>query len=103
MTLPLLAIGAVGLVGTTTHWTAQQFAQLIQAFQRGEVEQARQINARLLESFEFVNSDESVFSMSIKAMLRALGQEVGDCRLPLLPAPTSVRARAVEVWDRLNR
>lgn len=103
MTLPLLAIGAVGLVGTTTHWTAPQFAQLILAFRRGEVEQARQINARLLESFEFVNSDESVFSMSIKAMLRTLGQDVGDCRLPLLPAPASVRARAAEIWGRLNR
>jgi 4-hydroxy-tetrahydrodipicolinate synthase len=49
-----------------------------------------------------VNSDECVFSMTIKAMLRTLGQEVGDCRLPLLPAPASVRTRAAEVWGRLN-
>lgn len=102
MTLPLLAVGAVGVVGTSTHWTSPQFAQMTAAFHEGRVQEARAINARLLESFAFVNSDESVFPMSIKAMLRSLGQEVGDCRLPLVPAPPGVRARAREVWDRLN-
>lgn len=102
MTLPLLAVGAVGVVGTSTHWTSPQFAQMTAAFHEGRVQQARAINARLLESFAFINSDESVFPMSIKAMLRSLGQEVGDCRLPLVPAPPGVRARAREVWDRLN-
>ena len=101
MTLPLLAVGAVGVVGTSTHWTGPQFTQMIAAFHAGRVQQARAINARLLESFSFINSDESVFPMSIKAMLRCLGQEVGDCRLPLLPAPAEVRARARGVWDRL--
>jgi 4-hydroxy-tetrahydrodipicolinate synthase len=103
MTLPLLAVGAVGVVGTSTHWTGPQFAQMIAAFQQGQVQQARAINARLLESFAFINSDESVFPMSIKAMLRALGQDVGDCRLPLLPAPPDVQARARQVWERLNK
>ena len=102
MTLPLLAVGAVGVVGTSTHWTSPQFAQMTAAFHEGRVQEARAINARLLESFAFINSDESVFPMSIKAMLRSLGQEVGDCRLPLVPAPPGVRARAREVWDRLN-
>ena len=103
MTLPLLAVGAVGVVGTSTHWTGPQFARMIAAFHDGRVTEAREINARLLESFAFINSEESVFSMSIKAMLRALGQEVGDCRLPLPPAPAEVRRRAREVWERLNR
>ena len=102
MTLPLLSVGAVGVVGTTTHWTGPQFARMISAFQQGRVQEARAINARLLESFGFVNSDDCVFPMSIKAMLRSLGQDVGDCRLPLLPAPQDVRARAPGVWERLN-
>ena len=102
MTLPLLAVGAVGVVGTSTHWTGPQFARMIAAFQDGRVHEARAINARLLESFGFINSDDCVFAMSIKAMLRSLGQDVGDCRLPLLPAPAEVRARAREVWNHLN-
>lgn len=101
-TLPLLAVGAVGLVGTTTHWTAQHFASLVAAFARGDVAQARAINARLQPSFEFVNSDECVFPMAIKAMLRALGQDAGECRLPLPPIPGHKQAEGRQVWERLN-
>ena len=103
LTLPLLAVGAVGLVGTSTHWTGPQVAQMIAAFHDGRVQEARAVNARLLDSFAFINSDDCVFSMSIKAMLRALGQEVGDCRLPLPPAPAAVHACSRGIWDRLNR
>jgi 4-hydroxy-tetrahydrodipicolinate synthase len=101
-TLPLLAVGAVGVVGTTTHWTGAHFARMIAAFKAGKVDEARAINARLQESFRFVNSDDSVYPMSIKAMLRALGHEVGECRLPLPPAPAETRARARGVWERLS-
>jgi 4-hydroxy-tetrahydrodipicolinate synthase len=101
-TLALLAVGAVGVVGTSTHWTAPQFQQMIAAFRRGDMAAARGINARLLESFEFINSETSVFSMSIKAMLRVLGQDVGECRLPLPSAPPEVEQQARAVWRRLG-
>jgi 4-hydroxy-tetrahydrodipicolinate synthase len=67
------------------------------ALERGDLQDAIGIHAQLIESFEFVNSDSSVFSMSIKAMLRELGHDVGKCRLPLPPAPDDVRLRAREV------
>ncbi len=101
-TLPLLAAGAVGLVGTSTHWTAPHFQEMIAAFERGDVRRAREVNARLIDSFDFINSETSVFSMSIKAMLRTLGQEVGECRLPLPPTPPEMAQKAREVWKRLN-
>ena len=102
-TLPLLAAGAVGIVGTSTHWTAAEFGEMIAAFGRGEVAKARAINARLMDSFHFINTETSVFPMSIKAMLRALGQDVGDCRLPLPAAPPEVEAEGREVWRRLRQ
>lgn len=102
-TLPLLAAGAVGVVGTSTHWTAPQFQEMIAAFHRGDVQRARAVNARLVDSFTFINSETSVFTMSIKAMLRTLGQDVGECRLPLPPTPPDVELRAREVWARLSR
>jgi 4-hydroxy-tetrahydrodipicolinate synthase len=101
-TLPLLAVGAGGVVGTSTHWTAADFGRMIDAFQRGDVAQARDINALLIDSCNFVNSDTSVFPMSIKAMLRTLGQDVGECRLPLPAAAPEVEAQAREVWSRLR-
>jgi dihydrodipicolinate synthase/N-acetylneuraminate lyase len=71
----------VGLVGTTTHWTGPEFGQMAAAFGRGDVAAARAINARLQASFRYVNSDDCVFPMAIKAMLRTLGVEAGECRL----------------------
>jgi 4-hydroxy-tetrahydrodipicolinate synthase len=96
-TLPLAAVGSVGVVGTTTHWNAPRFQRMYAALERGDLQDALRIHAQLIESFEFVNSDESVFSMSIKAMLRELGQDVGDCRLPLPPAADEVRVGAREL------
>jgi 4-hydroxy-tetrahydrodipicolinate synthase len=103
MTLPLLAIGAVGVVGTTTHWTGPQFRQMIDAHASGAVAEAQAINARLLGSFRYVNSDESVYAMSVKAMLRTLGLPVGECRLPLAPAPPDVEPAARRVWAELQQ
>ncbi len=100
-TLPLIAAGAVGIVGTSTHWTAPQFQQMFAAFGRGDVGEARAVNARLMDSFNFINSDTSVFPMSIKAMLRSLGLDMGECRLPLPPAPAEVEQQARGVWSRL--
>jgi 4-hydroxy-tetrahydrodipicolinate synthase len=102
-TLPLAAVGGVGIVGTSTHWAAPQFQRMFAALERGDLAEAIETNASLAASFEFINSDTSVFPMSIKAMLRALGQEVGDCRLPLPPAPAEVHASAKELAARLAR
>lgn len=99
-TLPLAAVGAVGVVGTSTHWTGPQFQRMFGALERGDLATARLVNAQLTESFDFINSDTSVFSMSIKAMLRTLGQAVGECRLPLPPAPAETLQRAKELAQR---
>jgi 4-hydroxy-tetrahydrodipicolinate synthase len=102
-TLPLLACGAVGVVSTTAHWTGRWFQDMIGAFHGGDPARARQINARLLPSFEFVNSDTRVFTMSVKAMLRTLGQEAGQCRMPLPAFTSSDEEDARRVWQELSR
>ena len=102
LTLPLLATGACGVVGTTTHWNGPRFQQMIAAFAAGHVERARAINAEMLASFRYVNGDTSVYAMSVKAMLETIGQPVGRCRLPYPDAPAEVRAMAQEVWRQLQ-
>lgn len=102
LTLPLLAVGAVGVVGTSTHWTGPEFARMIAAFEQGDTAQARRVNAGLQESFAFSNTDASVFSMSVKAMLRVQGLPVGQCRLPLPPTGAAEEEQARRVWERLQ-
>jgi 4-hydroxy-tetrahydrodipicolinate synthase len=97
LTLAFLAYGAVGVVGVATHWTAALQADMFFAFEAGDTAGARAVNARLLPSYAFMNNDDCVFSQAVKAMLAELGQPIGDCRLPLGPAPegTAERARTV--------
>ncbi|MEY2406160.1 MAG: 4-hydroxy-tetrahydrodipicolinate synthase [Acidimicrobiaceae bacterium] len=102
MTLPLLSVGAVGVVGTCTHWCGVQMSEMIAAFEKGDIARAREVNAKMGESYAFQNSNESVFSQSVKAMMRTLGLRVGECRLPLGPAPAGTEDRAREVYARLN-
>ncbi|WP_337882798.1 4-hydroxy-tetrahydrodipicolinate synthase [Chromobacterium haemolyticum] len=102
LTLPLLAVGAVGVVGTSTHWTGPEFARMIAAFEQGDTALARRVNAGLQESFAFSNTDASVFSMSVKAMLRVQGLPVGQCRLPLPPTGAAEEEQARLVWERLQ-
>jgi 4-hydroxy-tetrahydrodipicolinate synthase len=102
LTLPLLAVGAIGVVGVATHWAAPEFGEMIAAFDKGDVVRARKINAQLLESYAYENSDTCVFSQAAKAMMRTLGVPVGECRLPLGRAPAGTDERAREVYGRLR-
>jgi 4-hydroxy-tetrahydrodipicolinate synthase len=97
LSLAFAAYGAVGVVGVATHWTARQQQEMFSAFAKGDVDTARQINADLLASFRYMNSDTCVFSQAVKVAMGLLGVPVGACRLPLGPAPegTEDRARAV--------
>jgi 4-hydroxy-tetrahydrodipicolinate synthase len=97
LTLAFLAYGAVGVVGVASHWSAAVQADMFFAFEAGDTAGARALNARLQSSFDYMNSDTCVFSQSVKVMMAELGFPIGDCRLPLGPAPegTDARARAV--------
>ena len=75
---------------------------MIAAFGKGDVEGARNINARLLESYDFETSDLTPNPIPAKAMMRALGQPVGQCRLPIGPAPDGPEDRAREVLAKLS-
>jgi 4-hydroxy-tetrahydrodipicolinate synthase len=101
-TLPLLSIGAVGTVGVATHWAGELIGEMIAAFGKGDVEGARNINARLLESYLFETGDLTPNPIPTKAMMRVLGLPVGECRLPMGPAPAGLEDRAKEVLANLR-
>lgn len=103
MTLPLLAIGAAGVVGVATHWTAPDHVDMFDCWERGDHAGARAVNARMLESFEFETGDEAPNPIPSKAMLRTLGFAVGECRLPLGPAPLGLEDTARAVYGRLQQ
>jgi 4-hydroxy-tetrahydrodipicolinate synthase len=97
MTLPLLAIGAVGVISVASHWVGPQFRRVIDAFLAGELAAAVSGHAELLDSFDFESSEEFPNPLPAKAVLRALGLRVGQCRLPMGDATPELDAQAANV------
>lgn len=102
LTLPLLAVGAVGLIGVATHWCARECGMMIEAFLAGDLAGAIEINRAVLESFAFETGDEAPNPLPVKAMLRVLGLPAGECRLPLGAAPGGLEDRAKSVLESLE-
>lgn len=93
MTLPLMAIGGVGVVGTSTHFTGQATKKMIQTFLAGDVAAAAAIHADLLEVYTGVFATQGC--MLVKAGLAARGFIPGPVRKPLLDASPAQAAAIV--------
>jgi 4-hydroxy-tetrahydrodipicolinate synthase len=103
MTLPLLAVGAVGVVGVATHWTGGDHQQMFERWHAGDHDGARTVNARLLSSFAYETGDDAPNPIPTKVMMNVLGLRVGQARLPMGPPPEGLEARAREVLADLDR
>lgn len=102
LTLPFLSVGAVGVVSVAAHWCAQEMVAMIDAFNAGDVELARTLNQRMIPSYRFETSLEAPNPVPSKAMLRTLGQPVGECRLPMGPTPAGLEDQARQVMAELE-
>jgi 4-hydroxy-tetrahydrodipicolinate synthase len=103
LTLPLLAIGAVGTIGVATHWIGNEVGEMMNAFFAGDVARAAAINRRLIPSYDFETGDEAPNPVPTKAMLRVLGLPGGPTRQPMGPEPDWVEHAAKTVLADLGR
>lgn len=97
MTLPLLAVGGVGVVGTSTHFTGRRTREMIETFVAGDPATAVALNAALLPVFLGVFATQGC--MLVKAGLAARGFAPGPVRRPLLDASPEQAATFVAVLD----
>jgi 4-hydroxy-tetrahydrodipicolinate synthase len=102
LTLPFLSIGGVGAISVASHWAGVQIGEMIRAFGKGDVDAARQINARLLPSYAFETSEATPNPVPTKCLLRVQGLPGGPCRPPMGPEPGGLAARAREVLESLG-
>ena len=102
LTLPLLAVGAVGVISVAAHWTAPEQVAMMNAWDSGNASEARRINSLLLDSFDYETGDAAPNPVPTKAMLRTLGLNVGEPRLPMGPTPQGLEDTAREVYARLK-
>nr|WP_277876647.1 MULTISPECIES: 4-hydroxy-tetrahydrodipicolinate synthase [unclassified Leptolyngbya] len=100
LTLPMLAIGAKGVVSVASHLVGDRLQQMIRAFESGQVQKATQIHLELLSLFKvlFVTTNP----IPVKAAMSLQGWQVGDLRLPLCAPDDAVRDQVMQVMSELN-
>lgn len=90
LTLPLLAVGAVGTIGVATHWTGAEHQKMFDAWEAGDVKTAQELNRRMLPSFHFETGDLKPNPIPTKAMMRVLGLPGGHPRAPMNVSPDGI-------------
>jgi 4-hydroxy-tetrahydrodipicolinate synthase len=100
VTLPLVALGADGVVSVVSNETPDLMSQLVTLALDGEWERARELQYRLLPLME-VNFIESSPG-PVKAALMMMGLIEENFRLPLVPISEQSRGRVREVLTELG-
>jgi 4-hydroxy-tetrahydrodipicolinate synthase len=85
MNLPLLAMGAVGVVSVVGHLVGPRLAELVAAVESGDLVRARAVTETLLPVYRGVMGGGHGATM-IKAALRELNLPAGPMRPPLVDA-----------------
>jgi len=87
LNLPLLALGATGVVSVVGHVAGEQYAAMVAAVDRGDLAQARAIHTSLIPVVDAIMSTSQGAIMA-KAALVELGViESAAVRLPLVESP----------------
>jgi len=89
LTLPMLAVGAVGVVSVASHLVGDGIQAMIRAYLAGNGSEALSRHEQLLPLIRALFCTTN--PIPLKAALELAGWPVGAPRLPLLPADTTVR------------
>ncbi|MCL6549017.1 MAG: 4-hydroxy-tetrahydrodipicolinate synthase, partial [Alicyclobacillus sp.] len=84
MTLPMMAVGAVGVVSVASHLVGRKIKEMVEAVASGRLEQAARINQELTPLFRALFATTN--PIMIKAALNISGFKVGGPRPPLVEA-----------------
>jgi 4-hydroxy-tetrahydrodipicolinate synthase len=81
-TLPILALGGVGVISVASNVAPRLMSEMVRAFRKGKVEEARELHYRLSPLFKalFLETNPA----PVKAALEMMGLPAGPPRLPLV-------------------
>jgi 4-hydroxy-tetrahydrodipicolinate synthase len=93
-TLPMMAVGGVGVVSVAAHLAGRQVKRMVEAAAAGQMEEARRLHLALAPLCKalFLESNP----IPVKAALDELWAPVGDPRLPLVRASAATVAAVKE-------
>ncbi|MFZ5967943.1 MAG: 4-hydroxy-tetrahydrodipicolinate synthase [Bacillota bacterium] len=100
LTLPCISVGAYGVVSVAAHIVGIEMKALIDAYLRGDVENAGTIHIRLLDIFNTLFI--AVNPVPVKHALNLMGYNVGALRMPLMEANHHVQAEVKRCLQELQ-
>jgi 4-hydroxy-tetrahydrodipicolinate synthase len=100
LTLPMLAVGAVGVVSVASHLAGEPISAMVRAFLAGDTATALRLHDQLLPLCKALFCTTN--PIPVKAALELSGWPVGAPRLPLLPADDAVKQRLSETLAALR-
>ncbi len=100
LTLPMMALGARGVVSIASHLVGNQILAMIEAFNQGEVKSAADLHKQLFPICKglFITTNP----VPLKEALNQLGQNVGGLRLPLAEASPTEKTFIQELLINAN-
>ena len=100
MVFPLLGMDGWGGICVASHIVGLQMKRMVELYRAGKVEEARAIDEMLKPLYEvlFITSNP----IMIKAALNMMGHNVGNVRLPLVPATEDEKAELRRVLEELE-
>ncbi|MBN1816092.1 MAG: dihydrodipicolinate synthase family protein [Sedimentisphaerales bacterium] len=87
MLLGALATGAQGAVGTTYNFLAPLYRSMMDAFARNDLNTAQQLQSKAILFLKTLIDGSNDFLSSVKAVMKMLGLDCGQPRLPLPSIP----------------
>lgn len=100
LTLPLMAVGAKGVVSVASHLVGNQLQTMMQSFVAGNVQEALRIHIQLFPLFKalFLTSNP----IPLKVALRLLGLDTGVVRSPLVSGDAELEAKLKIVLQQIG-
>ncbi|MBD2177641.1 4-hydroxy-tetrahydrodipicolinate synthase [Pseudanabaena sp. FACHB-1998] len=95
LTLPLMAVGAKGVVSVASHLVGKQLQAMMEAFATGKVQEAIAIHLKLFPLFKalFLTTNP----IPLKLALKLMGLDTGLVRLPLVAGDAELEAKLISV------
>jgi 4-hydroxy-tetrahydrodipicolinate synthase len=99
LTLPILSVGGTGIVSVASHLAGAEIAEMVRAYEQGDVRKALAIHLKLFPLFKvlFITTNP----VPLKAALNLSGFNVGKPRLPLVEATAKEKEQIAAVLKEL--
>jgi len=100
LTLPVLAVGGVGVISVAAHIVGNPMQEMIAAFLNKDIAKAQSIQSKLLPFFRmmFITTNP----IPVKTAVNIIGQNGGTFRLPLIPPTTNEFEQVKNIMQKMN-